>query len=119
MSHNLPSLFLGIAKAIDAVAVSPLSLAVLAAVADSPGKRPTDITLDYFPGMAKADLSVFLSRLEVAGLVVKVNSPYDKRAILVFPTDKGKKALQDALKVFQGLGIGLILGQPTDAPRAP
>lgn len=116
MSHHLPSLFLSIARATEAIAVSPMSLAVLAAVVEMPGKRPTDLTNAYLQDVPKADLSVFIRRLEDLNLVVKVSSPHDKRSILVFPTEHGRKALGDAVGVYQGLGIAMDPETPVEAP---
>jgi DNA-binding MarR family transcriptional regulator len=81
---------------------------VLAAVVAAPGKRPTDHVKESLEdtGMSKADLSVYLRRLEEAGLVVRVNNPDDKRSFLYHPSVAGQNLVGDAVRVFQGVAKG-------------
>lgn len=102
-------------SALETSPVSPTCLVVLAAVVEAPGKRPTDYLSSSLQWLSKADLSVYLKRLEDAGLVGRTANPFDKRSFLYVPSQAGKEALQGFVAAVQGVGQG---SEQKEAPEA-
>lgn len=86
---------------IEATPVSPTVAAVLAAVVDEPGKSQVHYLKTYFSDFNRTSMSVYMKRLEDAGLVTRVTPEDNPKSVLYLPTDAAKTVLQNLTEALQ------------------
>jgi DNA-binding MarR family transcriptional regulator len=90
-------------------AVSTREAAVLASISRAPERRMRmdDLSRDLL--MDKSTVSRLVDRLELAGLVERLASNHDRRAVYAAMTSEGRNALRHVTRVFRSNFEGVFL----------
>lgn len=96
-----------------ALGLSPASYAVLAIIRDNPGVAPS--TVATVLNVRLPNLIKLLNALETAGVIRRVRSKADRRAIELLLTAKGTKLMDEAIRITRPYNRAMLA--PLTAPE--